>query len=290
MPNEAHNSDIENKILQLIDDVKRERKPRKSRSSKIDPVISDGLTVAAFEAARHLDGNFNGQSLFARYGSIAIGIATFLAPFLIFKWVDPKQHSLYWDRFGIISTLSLLFITFGIDSIKAFVQEFSDSPEEDSISTGKTATGLFVVCCVVCYFALGNLGQIHMAELANPNNYPLIENLHFWHVGYVFSISILFIAMDFCVAHAARGQRASFAASSSMTHSTMPMIFGNLLILIWFYLGYYSEDPEANHQMTQFVTGALTFQMITSNILFILINENVVFRICRRLSYSTVAP
>ena len=292
MQGQIEDSDLKTKLNDIIVSVKSNRTGRKRRS-KIIPTISDELTIAAYDASRQIGEVGSDQGKVARYGSSFVLVCTICAPFAIFWRADAENHSYYWDLFGIFSTFLLVFMVFFWEIFSAASKEiFGLDNESESLDRGLGATRLILMIslAIFCSFAVYNIRSAHLIEISVMQDFQDLHYYHGWHVVSVFCISIVFILMDASVANTSQGHRASFAAVSSLTHSSAPMCIGVFIIGVWYMLGHFFGNVGEDQKFHQFVTGALTFQIITSNILFITINENMVFRFSRWFSYSTVSP
>ena len=293
MQGQTEDSDLKNKLNDIIHSVKSNRTGRKARSKTI-PIISDELTIAAYDASRQIEKIGSHQGGVARYGSLFVFACTMVAPFVIFCNADPKNNSYYWDLFGIYSTFVLVFVTFFWEVCYAVLIEIglvNEGAEKSlNIRIGAPRGFLMLFLAIFCYFALSNIFNAHLIEVSEMQDLRKLHYFHGWHVVSVFCISIVFILMDASVANTSQDHRSSFAAVSSLTHSSAPMFVGVLIIGIWYMLGHFYRIDGGDPKIHEFVTGALTFQIVTSNILFIAINGDWVFRVSRWFSYSTVNP
>jgi hypothetical protein len=100
----------------------------------------------------------------------------------------------------------------------------------------------------------------------------------------IWFLSVLFIVMDGSVAVFNTSHSESYIAASSAAFVTIPMFLG--VSLVGFYLGaeYISAKlSSANAPIAdlsvEFASGALTFQMMLSNVIFVIMKKNWVFRL-----------
>lgn len=106
----------------------------------------------------------------------------------------------------------------------------------------------------------------------------------------IWFLSILFIIMDMSVATFNGSHSESYIAASSAAFVTFPMFFGISMVGAYLFFEFVSAWWAGARQplaalSVEFASGALTFQMMLSNVIFVIMKKNWVFR----LFYSAVA-
>jgi hypothetical protein len=264
-------------------------------------------TFASYEAKRNV--NTDQGRFITGFYKVFLGL-TLLSPIFVAA-AAPGKRDVVWDAFGIGSTLLLLYITYGIytfhQSMRAWnvVREMfgtlpfdwaqTSDPEEEQKTGGDTeawfALGLLSLGSVLSVFAIWQL--VHLYQMSAPgHDASLYAQTYLCYFGAVFTLSITFVFMDIAVAAFNESHSDTYIAASSAAHATIPMCFG--IGLVGIYLGaeltaawWSGAEHPWESLSVEFASGALTFQMIISNVLFILIKKNYVFRFFYNSIHST---
>jgi hypothetical protein len=216
-------------------------------------------------------------------------IGNFLFPALIVLW-SPRAWSFCWDLFGLISTTILVIVTYGSYAFEAFHLLLFGGPDEEdlileitqrqysqhnALIIGNTAfcflgfvLTAFAVACLVFYWKFGVWGDN--------------ESAYRWFFGYqssILLIAILFVAIDRTAAKYELSHRETCRAVSSMVFASWPVLLG--ILILWIHsasiVAWGAINGNGWHFIAipvQFISGALSFQMIVSNILFIQIKRD----------------
>lgn len=242
--------------------------------------------------------------------------STFLSPaFVVF--LPDAERTIAWETFGVASTVLLLLYTYGSYTVEMAYDMFSGviavivalfwvgvdptevTESEDSGNAPQkyahfavTNLALLTVGLLVSYWAWTNIHQLYEFTIKGAVDTAAYNGAYIWFFVWIFILSGLLIIMDLHVAVTERSHSETFVASSSATYATIPMFIG--ILIMGFYLGmeylharfFAGNSPsEAMKQLpVDFVSGALSFQMIMSNVLFILIKLNLLLR----LAYLTI--
>jgi hypothetical protein len=219
-------------------------------------------------------------------------LSSFVIAPIIAKMVAPPIRSVVWDVWGLGSTTVLLSVTYGVYVAKMGWDSLMSSwlPSLFEVTTrrpaairepkgnGRLATGIHVIFFMSGVLLIARAGSLLYklwlyggSQGINQGSY---NEAYGWYIWYIFLLSILFVAMDFWVAIWDSSHSESFMASSSCVYSTFPMFLG--ICLIGLYVLAAKEVP------IEFISGALTFQMIMSNTLFVLIKIDLF----RGMAYS----
>ncbi|SRR5712692_1491849 len=108
----------------------------------------------------------------------------------------------------------------------------------------------------------------------------LVSPKHFWHVLAVLAIGVLLLATDFLLYKYHVGEQKK-AFLECVLIADVPVVCAFLVLLPYVFLHEHEEEREV------FFSGAVSFQLIVSNILFILIQLGVVRKIW---AVTMVAP
>ena len=263
---------------------------------------------AAFEADRDdlRAGSKRADSVFYTF----FLAATFLSPVFV-VWLAPHgDRAVAWDIFGVGSTFALLMYTYGYYTSTMVYQLFSGvasvlggifmagadptSPEavEDKGQDSKgahfavTNLALLAVALLVSYCAWMKILLLYDLTTSGAIDHAAYNGVYVWFFFWVFVLSALFIVMDLHVARTDRSHSETFVASSSAVHATIPMFIGIFIMGLYMLVEYLEARYQlgADHSTAMkalsidFVSGALSFQMIMSNVLFILIKQNFLLK------------
>jgi hypothetical protein len=233
-------------------------------------------------------------------------VMTIASPLLVIEFATSDQRPIAWDFVGMLSTVVLLLWTYGRYTLKMVVGLFAEvvrvlfrlcmigtdirkpwprmELDESPAAARFAFVNLFwlVLGITVAYFAvadiahLWNLGRTTVAEVAAFNNI---------YVGFftqVFLMSIIFFIMDTYVAGYDKSHAESFMAATSAVCTTLPMLVGLLIMGLYLFAEFFEaryieqlgSEASWGKLSVDFVSGALSFQMIVSNVVFILIKLN----------------
>lgn len=292
-------------------------------------------TFAAYEAKRDLKPNSNASIGRLYWLFLAVTAAS---PFLV-ALTPSELHSVVWDAVGLSSTMLLLYLTYGVYTVKALGQAsfevgglVSDplnwrSSQREHLTASEALEGhdrreaifaLFLLMLGTVFFGLAvynlwNLGvaahelhahaTAHLEELSRVSNGVDGKNLtnesqrvaqlisfkaiytstYCWYFICIWLLSILFIIMDGSVAIFNASHSESYIAASSAAFVTVPMSAGISLVGLYLSAEYISglwggEAVPVAGLSVEFASGALTFQMMLSNIIFVVMKKNWVFR------------
>lgn len=270
-------------------------------------------TFSAFEAQRQIRRRTGTTSNWFYVLFLAV---TGLSPLIVAAFPSTVRV-VVWDAFGIGSTLVLLLSTYGIYTLKMagkisgeFWHIFTYFPPDAKPDVkvigrhieldakpdrGEPAAALnvflLISAMICCAIALYELNQLYLAKIGGLSS----EYYNGYYVSFflcVLALSFLFIWMDMAVAAYDESHSESFIGASSAAHATIPMFIGVAIVGLYL-LGEYihgmlrpstlSPDPIQSLSV-EVASGALTFQMIMSNVLFIFIKKNLIFR----LLYNTL--
>ncbi len=250
-------------------------------------------TFAAFEAKRDLAAK---PSWFATCFYSLFLIATAFSPIFVASF-EPAERGVVWDAFSIGSTMLLLYSTYGYYTakmVKGWIKVIFSKVKEDSDNGMETAAAFVLLGAgsLFAYWAYLDLWVLHkMITVAHESS---IFAEYYWdYFTWIFALSGLFVLMDWTVATFNESHSDTYIAASSTMYVTVPMATG--IGLVWAYLWaeycYASwwlpgSDPWQSLSV-EFASGALTFQMIISNVLFILIKKNMIFRFFYNSIHST---
>jgi hypothetical protein len=305
-------------------------RPRRNRPLAI-------ATFAAYEAKREIAPKESAPIIWLYRIFLTV---TFTSPFIVIA--SPKElHSVVWDGVGLLSTMFLLYLTYGVYTFKMLGRAFSamkqlisdpgswtsegantaladlDQGEGDG-REAVLAVGLLIagsIAFVFALLALYELGQAaqqihthataHLEELlrvarnlqAQSGNAKELEGVallandraiyaatYCWYFFFIWLLAGLFIFMDFSVAAFNTSHSESYIAASSAAFVTLPMFAGVSLVGTYLIVEYVSAwNGGAKWPFTmlsvEFASGALTFQMMLSNIIFVIMKKNLVFRL-----------
>jgi hypothetical protein len=250
---------------------------------------------AAFEATRN---NITARMYDLSYVSFVL--LSVVAALIISFAVPRELRSLAWDAWGLGSTLLLLVLTYGIYVLLRFCHEVQRAirPGQVPVKDQDTTVGhviLFALGMVATWNAVSRLNYIfHEKMLQDAANAVTCNKSYAWFVFCVGCLALLFVVMDFWVAVNDDSHNETFIAASSFIHSTLPMAIGILVIGLYMVCDYISllhqgkNSSEAFAQLpVEFVSGALSFQMIMSNTLFAFIKRNLFLRFAYFATGST---
>jgi hypothetical protein len=255
---------------------------------------------AAYEAHRNLA---TPRSWPANLFYLLFLAATAASPFYVAS-LEPSARVVAWDIFAITSTMVLLYLTYGFYTVKTVLgwigamipwrpkfmkkrrkdatcaREVSQGDGRNALESG-AAVILLGIGTLLALNAWSDLELIY--KLSVDGNEPSMLSQYYWHYfTLVFWLSILFIFMDWTVASFNDSHSETFIAASSFAYVTVPMAIGIFLVgtYLWKEYDYASAhgvDPWASMSV-EFASGALAFQMIVSNVLFIMIKKNTAIR------------
>jgi hypothetical protein len=120
-------------------------------------------------------------------------------------------------------------------------------------------------------------------------------SIYCWYFVNIWLLSGLFIMMDGSVAAFNASHSESYIAASSAAFVTFPMFVGISLVGVYlsaeYLLAWYDGSPAPVTTLSvEFASGALTFQMMLSNIIFVIMNKNWVFRLFYNAVQSSWKP
>jgi hypothetical protein len=288
----------------LLDEIlKTKPRPRKMRALAI-------ATFAAFEARRSVE-HSQGTPI-DRFYKIFL-IATMLSPVLVV--IAPREaQSVVWDCVGIGSTMLLLYFTYGIYTLriagraaKFILGMVPDPAKWEAVRTRTTSDSkeggeleaivavlLLLVGSIIALYAAYNLWSLYDIAVTKHDRMDYAET-YVKYFASVFLLSMLFIVMDLSVAAFNESHAETYVAASSAAHTTIPMCIGIGLVGVYLLAEYgravfLHVDQPLTQLSVDFASGALTFQMIISNVLFILIKKNLVFRFFYNSVETTTRP
>jgi len=235
---------------------------------------------------------------------------TLLSPLIVLCFFPFKAWSVGWDFVGIASTIILIGYTYGVYTIRMsanFIKEvssviisimapdvkqpFPPVPSEDETSDMSGAVAFANLLLLAIGTALSLVALTFTFDLNEMirNNAPDIASCNVVYLKFflcIFFLSFIFIIMDVCVARYEKSHSESFIASSSIVHATVPMFIGICIMAFYLFSDFFyaryvlglDAETVLRKLPVDFVSGALSFQMIISNTLFIFIKMNMVFR------------
>jgi len=268
---------------------------------------------AAFEADRD-DLRPTGHRVDAIFYVLFLS-ATALSPLFVVLLFEKTDRDIAWDFFGIASTVFLLIYTYGfytlemlyrlfsgiVDLLKRVIWLGADPTVPDEEPEPETSgASFFAVCNIVLLFAgllvafLAYEAVIQMFALSAAKTFDLAayNGTYIGFFKWVMALSLLFVIMDLHVARNERSHAETFVASSSAAYATIPMFIGIVIMAVYLSSEYvqahyfsHLDHPAAMRALSvEFVSGALSFQMIMSNVLFVLMKLNWLLRV----AYMTI--
>jgi len=261
-------------------------KPPENRSER-------RAAFAAYEAQRNLAVR---HGWFANLFYLLFLAATAVSPFYVASY-EPAARVVAWDKFAIGSTMLLLYSTYGIYTLKmlggwiaaivpwrpAFLKKFQKASKPQQGEGGNAlergaAVVLLGFGTWLAILAWSDLEIIYKMSIWGSET-SMLSQYYWQYFMLIFWLSILFVIMDWTVAMFNESHSATYIAASSFAHVTVPMAIG-IGVYLWKeydYASAHGADPWASMSV-EFASGALAFQMIVSNVLFILIKKNAVVR------------
>jgi hypothetical protein len=253
---------------------------------------------AAYEAQRSFATR---HGWFANLFYLLFLAATAGSPFYVAS-VEPAARVVAWDIFAIGSTMLLLYLTYGFYTVKtvwgwilavipwrpSFLKKWGKATKPaQGVAQGDGRNG-FESSAAVILLGIGtwlafqvwsDLEIIYKMSILG-NEASMLSQYYWDYFKLIFWLSLLFILMDWTVAIFNESHSETYIAASSFAHVTIPMALGILLVGIYLwkefdYAKAHGADPWAAMSV-EFASGALAFQMIVSNVLFILIKKNAV--------------
>ncbi|MEA3051892.1 MAG: hypothetical protein QOG72_795 [Sphingomonadales bacterium] len=293
-------------------------------------------TFAAHEATRNPEVYAN-PTIGKRYKAFLW--VTGLSPLCVAA-LPKVLHSAAWDAVGLLSTMLLLYLTYGFYTWRMLKLGFSKAGRmganplktrriwDDLTVTGARAEGhdqseaivalTLLVAGTLCFaFATYNWFHLvgaalqlhrdattHLQELTQDAysitvaRSPVLEaqrvaqlvadharyaSTYCWYFGCVWMLALLFIGMDYSVAMFNASHSETYIAASSAWFVTIPMFMGVSLVAFyllaeWSFAWMHGANSPIADLSVEFASGALTFQMMLSNIVFVVMKRNVVFR------------
>lgn len=248
-------------------------------------------------------------------------LCTLFSPFFVMCFSPKGDRGIGWDFFGIVSTVALLAWTYGVYAFRMTLMFLSDifgiilrilfvgmeipfdisryGKSNDASGGGNVAFGnllLLILGAVFSFQALSSLMDVHLSFEIAPADLVGHHRKYLIYFLWVFCLSVLFVAMDAYVAVSECSHSETFVAASSLVHSTLPLFLGILIVSVYLAAQYFEMVWVDNAGMefflksvpVEFVSGALTFQMIVSNVLFIFTKRNLVLRALYASVESTI--
>jgi len=250
---------------------------------------------AAYEAQRNLAVR---QGWFANLFYLLFLAATAVSPFYVASY-EPAARVVAWDKFAIGSTMLLLYSTYGIYTLKmlggwiaaivpwrpAFLKKFQRPSKRQQGEGGNALErgAAVVLLGIGTWLAILAWSDLEVISKYRFGNEASMLSQYYWHYFIlIFWLSILFVIMDWTVAMFNESHSETYIAASSFAHVTIPMAIGIFLVGTYLWKEYdyalaHGADPWASMSV-EFASGAFAFQMIVSNVLFILIKKNAVVR------------
>jgi len=266
-------------------------------------------TFAAYEAKRELKVRHNPIMI---WFYISFLVVTAYSSVYV-ATVNPAAKGIVWDAFGVGSTMVLLYLTYGLYTLRMFWKWLrglgdvlstppNDPGPDDTLTPSQTEPGdagdntetftavfFLIVGTILSYNAITTLYRLYDIAIG-PDDPVAYARVYAGYFLWIFFLSLLFILMDLSVAAFNQSHAETYVGASSAAHATIPMaigigLVGAYLLAEYVYASLWLADPRPWKALSvEFASGALTFQMIISNVLFILIKNNVVFR----LFYNTI--
>jgi hypothetical protein len=259
---------------------------------------------AAFEAKRQTLWNGAGASDAIFYALYFLG--TIASPLLVVLLAPSDHRPLAWDMVGMISTVVLLLWTYGRYTLKMVRGLFSEvlrvlfrlcwigmdpskrwprigleeSPDEAKFAFVNLLW--LVLGLLVSYFAIADIVQLWDLARDTPAEMATFNKIYVGFFTNVCAMAIIFFIMDTYVAGYDKSHAESFMAATSAVCTTLPMLVGLLMMGLYLFTEFAEArflerlglDDAWGSLSVDFVSGALSFQMIVANVVFILIKLN----------------